>query len=243
MNYTPYGFIPYLEHDATALAFNGEHLDMPTQQYFLGNGHRAFSPAIMRFYSPDSQSPFLQGGVNCYGYCSGDPINFKDPNGQNRVPLKRINSNRPRYYSGNPRPAQSEALLRGAESSYHSAQRARSQANDSLASSRQFEHAAAQSRLMAILSITPASEVQHRQAAQQNSQLAVHHMNEGLRQLNLERQALRNMRRLNAENRELQRNHVENFPPLTTGDSQLQNVPTENTLPTENQNIRQFREQ
>lgn len=242
MNYTPYGFVPYFEEDATALAFNGDHLDKPTQQYLLGNGHRAFSPAIMRFCSPDLQSPFLQGGVNCYCYCSGDPIYFKDPNGQVRMPLKRLNSNRPPSHSGNPRPAQSEALLRGAESSYHSAQRARSRANDALTSSRQFDQDAANSRLSASLSITPASQTQHRQAAEQYLQQAVHHLEVGWQQLNLERRELRNMRRLNSENRELLRNHAENFPPLTTDALQLQTVPTENTLQLENQNIRRFRE-
>jgi hypothetical protein len=35
----------------------------------------------MRFNSPDSWSPFGEGGLNAYGYCGGDPRNRVDPNG------------------------------------------------------------------------------------------------------------------------------------------------------------------
>ena len=35
----------------------------------------------MRFNSPDSMSPFGQGGVNPYAYCEDDPINHSDPSG------------------------------------------------------------------------------------------------------------------------------------------------------------------
>ena len=35
----------------------------------------------MRFNSPDSLSPFGEGGVNAYGYCEGDPVNRADPGG------------------------------------------------------------------------------------------------------------------------------------------------------------------
>ena len=39
----------------------------------------------MRFYSPDSLSPFDAGGLNSYAYCSGDPLNYSDPSGLHPV--------------------------------------------------------------------------------------------------------------------------------------------------------------
>jgi len=35
----------------------------------------------MRFNSPDSLSPFGDGGLNGYAYCVGDPVNRSDPTG------------------------------------------------------------------------------------------------------------------------------------------------------------------
>lgn len=80
--YSPYG------HRAnTALlpglpGFNGEHPDPLTDHYLLGNGYRAFNPVLMRFNSPDSLSPFGEGGLNGYAYCQGDPVNCHDPSGR-----------------------------------------------------------------------------------------------------------------------------------------------------------------
>jgi RHS repeat-associated protein len=82
--YTPYGHRPAQGGLSSLLAFNGERNDTITGCYLLGNGHRAFNPVLMRFNSPDSLSPFGDGGLNCYAYCQGDPINRTDPTG--RIP-------------------------------------------------------------------------------------------------------------------------------------------------------------
>ncbi|MEG0966547.1 MAG: RHS repeat-associated core domain-containing protein [Pseudomonas sp.] len=74
------------------LRFNGERHDSLTGCYFLGNGHRVFSPALMRFYSPDIKSPFSSGGPHSYAYCAGDPVNLIDPSGNTPVrPLAPVN--------------------------------------------------------------------------------------------------------------------------------------------------------
>ncbi|EPJ83956.1 hypothetical protein CFII68_18000, partial [Pseudomonas sp. CFII68] len=51
---------------------------------------RAFNPVLMRFNSPDSSSPFGEGGLNSYAYCIGDPINRIDPTGHTWKPLKVV---------------------------------------------------------------------------------------------------------------------------------------------------------
>lgn len=75
--YTAYG------HSRTkalgALGFNGE-LPETTGHYLLGS-YRAYNPILRRFHSPDSLSPFGEGGLNPYAYCLGDPINRVDPTG------------------------------------------------------------------------------------------------------------------------------------------------------------------
>ena len=63
------------------LGFNGEVRDEQSGWYLLGRGYRAYNPSLMRFHSPDSLSPFGEGGINPYVYCAGDPINFSDPTG------------------------------------------------------------------------------------------------------------------------------------------------------------------
>jgi len=80
--YTPYGHRTDQEGALTALGFNGERQDPVTGHYLLGNGHRAYNPVLMRFNSPDALSPFGEGGLNSYAYCSGDPVNRTDPTGQ-----------------------------------------------------------------------------------------------------------------------------------------------------------------
>ncbi|MNO99398.1 hypothetical protein D3C76_911660 [compost metagenome] len=64
-----------------SLGFSGEYLDSGTQGYLLGSGYRLYSPALQRFCSVDSLSPFAEGGLNAYAYCAGDPVNRVDASG------------------------------------------------------------------------------------------------------------------------------------------------------------------
>ena len=80
--YTPYGYRVERSRLPTHLGFNGQRRDSSTGCYHLGAGRRAFSPVLMRFNRPDGLSPFGEGGLNCYAYCVGDPINAVDPSGQ-----------------------------------------------------------------------------------------------------------------------------------------------------------------
>ncbi|WP_241509542.1 RHS repeat-associated core domain-containing protein [Pseudomonas ovata] len=75
--YAPFGYCP----PAAGIGFNGELPDPLTGHYLLGNGYRAYNPVLMRFNSPDSLSPFGEGGVNAYVYCTGNPVNRRDPTG------------------------------------------------------------------------------------------------------------------------------------------------------------------
>jgi RHS repeat-associated protein len=67
--------------NSCVLGFNGGRLDPVSGTTHLGNGYRAYSPALMRFNCPDTMSPFGMGGINPYAYCTGDPINRADPSG------------------------------------------------------------------------------------------------------------------------------------------------------------------
>ncbi|MQQ36505.1 RHS repeat-associated core domain-containing protein [Pseudomonas sp. SZ57] len=79
--YSAYGHHPAESGLTSLLGFNGERCDPVTGHYLLGNGYRAYNPVLMRFNSPDSLSPFDEGGLNAYGYCEGDPVGFRDPSG------------------------------------------------------------------------------------------------------------------------------------------------------------------
>lgn len=81
--YSPYGHRPKMSGLLSVLGFNGERPDELTGHYLLGQGYRAFNPVLMRFNSPDSLSPFGNGGINAYAYCAGDPMNRVDPSGHN----------------------------------------------------------------------------------------------------------------------------------------------------------------
>ncbi|MCO8263469.1 RHS repeat-associated core domain-containing protein [Pseudomonas asiatica] len=85
VTYNAYGYHNPNDIPLHRPAFNG-HL-LLWYLYLLGNGYRAFNPVLMCFQSPDSQSPFGAGGLNCYAYCAGDPVNFSDPSGH--MPTKR----------------------------------------------------------------------------------------------------------------------------------------------------------
>jgi len=91
--YTPYGHRPTENGPLGLLGFNGERPDPVTGHYLLGNGVRAFNPVLMRFNSPDSLSPFGEGGLNAYAYCAGDPVNFSDPTGHVLAGIRAIAQN------------------------------------------------------------------------------------------------------------------------------------------------------
>ncbi len=84
--YSPYGF-SLLEQSLALAGFNGQWRDPAGGGYPLGQGKRLFSVTLMRFCSPDTESPFGRGGLGSYNYCSGDPVNFHDPSGYNRFKL------------------------------------------------------------------------------------------------------------------------------------------------------------
>ncbi|CAI1564157.1 RHS repeat-associated core domain [Serratia quinivorans] len=80
-SYSAYGDTIQSANDVQIPGFNGERRDPLTGTTHLGNGYRPYNPTLMRFHAPDSMSPFGAGGLNCYAYCSGDPINNSDPSG------------------------------------------------------------------------------------------------------------------------------------------------------------------
>ena len=88
--YAPYGHRIPENGLLSLLGFNGERPDPVTGHYLLGNGYRAFNPVLMRFNSPDSWSPFGEGGLNAYGYCVGDPVNQGDKTGHKPGLLSRL---------------------------------------------------------------------------------------------------------------------------------------------------------
>ncbi|WP_050507258.1 RHS repeat-associated core domain-containing protein [Pseudomonas syringae] len=81
ITYAPYGHREAVSALPGLPGFNGEQPDPVTGHYLLGNGYRAYNPILMRFNSPDSLSPFGEGGLNAYAYCVGDPVNRSDPTG------------------------------------------------------------------------------------------------------------------------------------------------------------------
>ena len=86
--YSPYGHHPAIDRLLSVRGFNGEQPDPLTGHYHLGNGYRQFNPVLMRFTSPDSWSPFGEGGLNAYGYCLGNPVTGNDRSGHTPIFLK-----------------------------------------------------------------------------------------------------------------------------------------------------------
>ena len=84
--YSAYGHEPTQVTAHALHGFNAETKDFLTGNYLLGKGYRAYAPITFRFNSPDSWSPFGNGGINSYAYCAGDPVNKKDPTGHMNVP-------------------------------------------------------------------------------------------------------------------------------------------------------------
>ncbi|AZC64537.1 hypothetical protein C4K28_4122 [Pseudomonas chlororaphis subsp. piscium] len=84
--YSPFGVATPRRGAAASLpGFNGERVDPFSGVTHLGNGYRAYSPALRRFTCPDSESPFGIGGINPYVYCDSDPINLSDPSGHGPI--------------------------------------------------------------------------------------------------------------------------------------------------------------
>lgn len=81
--YSPYGYCSLDLHPEYGgrIQFAGELRDRFTGCYTLGNGYRGYHPELKRFGSPDSLSPFGDGGLSTYAYCRGDPVNRIDPSG------------------------------------------------------------------------------------------------------------------------------------------------------------------
>lgn len=86
-SYSAYGYAAAI-NESVFLGFTGQLLDPISGCYLLGLGHRAYSPILMRFQSPDHLSPFNAGGINCYVYCLGDPLNHVDPSGRIGRPVQ-----------------------------------------------------------------------------------------------------------------------------------------------------------
>jgi RHS repeat-associated protein len=88
--YSPYGQQSSKREVMTRLGFNGEMREAKPGWYLLGNGYRTYNPRLMRFHSPDSLSPFGEGGLNAYMYCEGEPVMNSDPTGRSVWALSRF---------------------------------------------------------------------------------------------------------------------------------------------------------
>lgn len=96
IHYCAYGGNSVAANSPGLIGYAGYYLDAFSGHYILGNGYRSYGPGLMRVLSPDHLSPFGRGGLNAYGYCAGDPVNYIDPDGHAPVTLlsvfSRVNS-------------------------------------------------------------------------------------------------------------------------------------------------------
>lgn len=93
ISYQPFGF----QRDSLVgyIGFASQLQERGSRFYILGSGYRVYVPTLYRLCSPDSYSPFGQGGINAYSYCQADPINQVDPSGHSPFgrllrPLRRL---------------------------------------------------------------------------------------------------------------------------------------------------------
>ncbi|MBC3485492.1 RHS repeat-associated core domain-containing protein [Pseudomonas sp. SWRI50] len=114
-SYSTYGFED-LTSKASLIGFNGEHRDGASGCDLLGRGRRAYSPVLMRFFSPDILSPFAEGGLNAYMYCGADPVNYWDPSAMMRgvtTAREKGHVNGRSQNGGKRSPLQNKAIDRG----------------------------------------------------------------------------------------------------------------------------------
>lgn len=87
--YGPYGY-ERSNWACRLLGFCGYWRNICEHSYPLGNGYRLLNTRLMRFNRPDELSPFAEGGINAYMYCSGDPVNKVDPSGRKGTGLRAL---------------------------------------------------------------------------------------------------------------------------------------------------------
>lgn len=80
--YAPYG----LGENDSSWGYNGAFRSQLSELYLLGKGNRAYL-ANYGIMSRSDRTPPERAGINPYRYCTGNPVNFSDPTG-NEVGVK-----------------------------------------------------------------------------------------------------------------------------------------------------------
>jgi RHS repeat-associated protein len=100
--YTPFGYCPRgsvsladepadeASKHYPMIGMNGELRDADDGTYILGRGYRRYDPSQRLFTTPDSLSPFGEGGILPYTYCGNDPVNRIDPTGHTMSTSQRF---------------------------------------------------------------------------------------------------------------------------------------------------------